>query len=214
MKKLVMYSDQIPPLADQIDKELLSLIAKPNPVVGYIPSKADPERSYYKARQDYYSRLGMDLRVYFELDNEYQPNLLDLLLSCDAIHLSGGNTYYFLYWLRRRRLIEPLRQYVEKGGVLVGVSAGSMLMSQDISICPLWVNEPIEIETEFVSLGLVDFAFVPHWGSEKTPIPISVIQNYSREHCIAVYICKDSGGIIVDDNDIRCIGDVFRIDER
>ncbi len=214
MKKLVLYSDQIPPLADEVDKELIALLGKSSPIIGYIPSVADPPRKYYKERQAYYSRMGMDLQVYFELDNEYQPNLLESLLSCDAIHLSGGNTYYFLYWLHKRKMIEPIRKYVEQGGVLVGVSAGSILMSPDISICPLYINEPIEFKTIYSSLNLVNFAFAPHYRTEKFSTTISALQQYSLEHQIVVYACQDSGGIVVREENVTCIGDVVKIDER
>ena len=214
MKKLVLYSDQIPPLADDVDKELIALLGKSSPVIGYIPSNADPPRKYYKERQAYYSRMEMDLQVYFELDKEYQPNLLESLLSCDGIHLSGGNTYYFLYWLRKRKMLEPLRRYVEQGGVLIGVSAGSILMSPDISICPLYINEPIEVETDFSSLNLVDFAFAPHYRSIRMSTNMSALQEYSRNHQIVVYACQDSGGIVVREEDVTCIGDVVKIDER
>jgi dipeptidase E len=214
MKKLVMYSDQIPSLTDKIDKELITLLAKSNPIVGYIPSNADPQRKYYKERQSYYSQMGMDLQVYFELDKEYQPDLLKSLLACDAIHLSGGNTYYFLDWLRKREMLEPLRQYVKRGGVLVGVSAGSILMSPDISICPLYVDKPIEVKTDFVSLNLVDFAFAPHYGTRRMSTTIPALQKYSREHQIVVYACPDSGGIVVTEDNVSCIGDVYKIDNR
>ena len=138
MKKLILYSDQIPYISEKIDKELVTLLDKSNPIIDYIPSCADPQRKYYRDRQAYYSRLGMNLEVYFELDEEYHPDMLETLLSCDAIHLSGGNTYYFLYWLRTREMLLPLRQYVSHGGVLIGVSAGSILMTPDISTSTLW----------------------------------------------------------------------------
>ena len=94
MKKLILYSDQVPSTSEKIDNELVTLLGKPDPIIGYIPSCADPQRKYYKERQEYYSRLGMDLKIYFELDEDYHSDLLESLLSCDAIHLSGGNTYY------------------------------------------------------------------------------------------------------------------------
>lgn len=212
MKKLVLYSDQIPSVSNKIDKELVAILGKSNPIIGYIPSNADPQRKYYNERQEYYSRLGIDLRVYFELDKEYHPNLLESLLSCNAIHLSGGNTYYFLYWLRKREMLEPLREYVVKGGVLIGVSAGSILMSPDISICPLYINEPIEVETDFAALNLVDFAFAPHFG-ERSP-DLAALREYSRERRTVVYACRDSGGIVIIDDNVNCIGDVVKVDEK
>jgi dipeptidase E len=214
VKNLVLYSNQIPPLADKIDEELTALLPNSKPIVGYIPSNSDPQRKYYRERQAYYSRMDMDLQVYFELDKEFRPNQLDSLLSCDAVHLSGGNTYYFLHWLRKREMLEPLRQYVKRGGVLVGVSAGSILMSPDISISPLYGDEPVEDETDFSSLNLVDFAFAPHYSSSRMSTNIQVLRKYSREHQIVVYACQDSGGIIVTDDNVKCIGDVYKIDEK
>lgn len=212
MKKLVLYSDQIPSVADKIDKELVALLSKSNPTIGYIPSCADPQRKYYDERRAYYSRLDMDLKVYFELDKEYHPNLLASLLSCDAIHLSGGNTYYFLHWLRKRKMLLPLRRYVKKGGVLIGVSAGSILMTPDISTSALCGDEPMERENDTAALNLVAFAFVPHFGS-STP-DLVALKEYSREHQTLVYACRDSDGIVIIDDNVKCIGDVVKVDEK
>lgn len=87
-------------------------------------------------------------------------------------------------------------------------------MSPDISICPLYINEPIEVETDFSSLNLVDFAFAPHYRSKRMSASVPALKQYSKNHKIVVYVCQDSEGIIVDNDDIRCIGDVLKIDER
>lgn len=212
MKKLILYSDQIPPITNKIDNELKSLLSKPNPRIGFIPSISDTERKYYRDRQAFYRQLGMNLEVYFELDNEYNPKLLDSLLRCDAIHLSGGNTYYFLHWLRRRNMMDTLVQYVAQGGVLIGVSAGSILMTPDISTSAFCRDEVIEGETDFTGLGLVDFSFVPHFGA--IPITVDDLKKYSRDKQMVVYAVRDSGGIVVIENEVKCIGDLLEIDER
>jgi dipeptidase E len=212
MKKLVLYSDQIPPLSDEIDVELKKLFNKSNPQIGYIPSASDAERRYFQECKSYYSRIGMDLEVYFELDNEWKPDLLKSLLDCNAIHLSGGNTYYFLHWLRRRNMIDTLIKYVDRGGVLIGVSAGSILMTPDISTSALCGDEVMDGETDFSGLGLVDFSFVPHFGD--IPADIDDLKQYSRDKQMRVYAASDSGGIIVLENEVTCIGDVIEIDER
>lgn len=214
MKKLVLYSDQISPLSDKIDTELIALLNKASPVVGFIPSKADPHRKYYKERQAYYKRIGMDLRIYFELDNDFQPDMVNSLLSCDAIHLSGGNTNYFLQWLRKRGMLDILRQYVNRGGILVGVSAGSILMGPDISVGSIMHPESTDYMDNPSSLNLVDFTFIPHYGDKITSDILPSCRKFSREHHIVVYVCRDSGGIIVTDDRIKLVGDVFKIDER
>ena len=209
MKKLVLYSDQVPALRYTADKELKNLFNKSRPTVGFIPSASDPERKYFNDRKAFYNQLGMDLRAYFELDSEWEPDRLNQLLECDAIHLSGGNTYYFLYWLRKRNMISVLTRYVATGGILIGVSAGAILMTPDISTSSLCGDELVPGETEFSGLGLVDFAFVPHLGYGR--FTLDDVKKYSREKYAVVYVARDSGAIIVNGNKVKCIGDVIKV---
>lgn len=206
MRRLVLYSDQILPEAEKVDRELVTLLGKSNPTIGYIPSSADPQRKYYEERRSYYARLGMTLPVYFELDETYDPNRLDALLACDAIHLSGGNTYYFLHWLRKRDMLTLLRQYVTEGGLLIGVSAGAILMTPDIATAALCGDEPFEGEADLTALHLVDLAFVPHLG--EIPSDLMALQSYSRDRQVVVYACQDGDGVVVEDDQVKCIGDV------
>ena len=90
-------------------------------------------RISFSAEAAYYAALGASLDVYYDLDQEYQPDQLGVLLSCDAVHLSGGNTFTFLYRLRQRGMIEVLQQYAANGGVLIGTSAGAMLLTRAIA---------------------------------------------------------------------------------
>jgi dipeptidase E len=212
MKRLVLYSDQIPPLTDEIDRELRSLFGKTKPRIGFIPSASDTERKYFNDRKAFYSRLGMNLAVYFDLGIEWNPRYLDLLRGCDGIHLSGGNTYSFLIWLRRRNMVDFLIDYVEKGGVLIGVSAGSILMTPDISTSAVCGDEVPEGMIDFAGLGLVDFSFLPHFGD--IAVTLDDVKRYSQEKLTRVYAAKDSGGIVVIDNDVKCIGDVIEVDGR
>jgi dipeptidase E len=212
MRKLVLYSDQVPGLSDEIDTELLTLFDKPNPAIGYIPSAADHERRYFKDRQEYYSRIGIELDIYYGLEEDYDSKSLSTLLSRDAIHLSGGNTYYFLYWLRKRNMIEKLIQYVTDGGILIGVSAGSILMTPDISTSAICGDDILEGMNDYTGLNLVDFSFLPHYGMRS--IDSDTLRKYSREHETVIYACRDSDGIIINDDSIKCIGDVTVIDDR
>ncbi len=208
-KKLVLYSDQIPVLRNTVDKELKALFNKSNPSIGFIPSCSDTERRYYNDRKAFYRQLGMDLRIYLDLDKEWEPDRLGQLLECDAIHLSGGNTYYFLRSLRKRKMMDTLVQYVARGGILIGVSAGSILMTPDISTSSSCGDELIPRETDFSGLGLVDFSFVPHFGDRS--YTIDDLKRYSQEKQTVIYAVRDSGAIIVIDDQVKCIGDVIRV---
>jgi dipeptidase E len=210
MAKLVFYSNQILPQGEKIDRELLDMVGKPAPTFGFIPSSGDSEYQYFHDRQAYYHRYGVNLGVYFELDNKYYPEILPSLLACDAIHLSGGNTFQFLYWLQKRNLLPALREYVNKGGILIGVSAGAILMTPNISTATLCGDSPTDPEMDLSALRLVDFAFVPH--ADVNPGGFAALRAFSNSHHLPIYACRDGDGIVIRDDALIRLGQVVQID--
>lgn len=206
-RKLAFYSDQQIEQSSAMDEPLLNLIDKQHPLIGYIPSSTDPERIWFKQQQAYYKSLNAKLSVYFELETEYEPKKTKELFACDAIHLSGGSTYNFLYWLRKRGLVSLLRDYVANGGVLIGVSAGAILMTPEISTTHICGEEPSHDLNDLSALNLVDFAFLPHINN------IEAVENkmieYSNTHGYKIFGCHDGDGIIVNNNIIQCVGDLI-----
>ena len=212
MSKLVLYSDQVIDENRKVDYELLKLINKYNPSIAYIPSSSDISRKYFNQKIEYYKALGItDLR-YFDLDQEYDASKVDEIFKCDAIHLSGGNTFYFLHLLKKREFIDLLKAYVKNGGVLIGISAGSILMTDSIDIAGLGKDADenfVGIEDKS-ALGLIDFEFAPHWDGENGYI--GLLSTYARDKNKVVYACKDGDGIIVDGSKVRLIGDIKTIE--
>ncbi len=130
MRRLVLYSDQVIAANQEVDWYLLQLLGTTAARIGYISSSSDPQRQYFTVKQQYYQQYGLELALYVELDVAYKTDLLAPLFACDAIHLSGGNTYYFLSWLQQRGLMERLQHYALHQGVLIGISAGAILMRE------------------------------------------------------------------------------------
>lgn len=202
--QLVLYSDQVSPTTRRIDTHLLDLIGKHHPKIGYLPANADPARQYYQACADYYHALGITLEPYFELDLRYQPDLLPDLLACDAIHLSGGNTFYFLKWLKARSMDVALRSYAARGGVLVGVSAGAILMTPDAEPGELCGDRQVGGLDNWEAMRLVNFHFIPHLN--RFPDPEMLLRDYSARKQARVYGCPDGDGLVVRGVDIQPVG--------
>ena len=129
MKKLVLHSDQIQD-HKEVDLAFIELLGKKSPRLAYIPSQSDLQRKYFNQRVEWYKLFGITDLLYFDVDKEYDEKKIEELLACDAIFLSGGNTYYFLNSLKKRKFLPKLREYVRIGGILIGVSAGSILLCQ------------------------------------------------------------------------------------
>ena len=200
--KLVLYSDQVSENRD-VDDELQKLLGGGSDVFGYIPSCADPERIHYSARQDYYADIGITLSTYFELDEDFKPERLASLLDCDGIHLSGGNTYYFLHWIRERGIGSALVDYAERGGILVGVSAGSMILTPDITTAGLCGDVNDVGLRDMSGLGLVEMEFLPHLDGSSE---VSGLMERSAETDRPVYGCRDGEGIVVSGDEKIVVG--------
>ena len=205
MKKLVFYSDQMIDANQKVDRQLLRLIGKERPKLGYIPSGPDPTRQYFLSKVAYYQKLGIHDLLYFDFNAEYDATRIDQLLACDAIHLSGGNTFAFLAWLQQRNLIPLLQEFVSQGKVLIGVSAGSILMSKTINIAGFADQNVIGL-TDFRALGLVDWEFMPHWLDDAPYL--EGLLNYAKTSGTVIYGCRDGDGIIVENDQITCLGEI------
>ena len=209
MKRLVLLSDQVSGKT-QVDEASMSLFASKNPKIAYIPSQSDFSRKYFDEKVEWYKQFGITDLLYFDIDREYDERKINELLSCDGIFLSGGNTYYFLNSLKKRKLLSDLRDYVEKGGVLIGVSAGSIIMSQTIDIAMLHDENTIGLQ-DYSALGLVTFNFFPHLDHNREKYLKEIVE-YSKTSKSVIYVCKDGDGIIVDGNNMQFFGEVQKIE--
>lgn len=57
---------------------------------------------------------------------------LEKLIKYDAVYFCGGNTQYLLDRINEIEFNITLKEYIQKGGVFVGVSAGSIIAAQNL----------------------------------------------------------------------------------
>jgi dipeptidase E len=204
LRKLALFSDDQEVHANEaMNERLLRLIGRPRAQIGYIPEASDPARVVFDRKRECYAQMGAELSVYFDEDASERERMA--LLSCDAIHLSGGNTFTFLYWLRERGLLPMLRRYVAAGGVLVGVSAGAILMTPSVRSSSLCGDPPDERLTDYAALGLVDFHFWPHFDPA---CQLNGEQSALAESLPKLHACPGGAGIIVEGDAVELFGPI------
>ena len=203
--RLALYSDQEIEANALMNDRVLDLIGVSSPRIGYVSSAPDHDRSYFNHKRAYYAELGIELTCY--IDSEL-PNIEQELVSlteCDGIHLTGGNTYSFLRWLKVRGVLPAISQYAKAGGVLIGASAGSILMTPTIEIAELSPDTPDPSMVDYSALGLAEFHFWPHYthGSNLSPEAQRIVRRLGK-----VYGCPDGSGIVIDGECVERIGSV------
>jgi dipeptidase E len=117
----------------------------------------------------------------------------------DGVFFGGGNTYEFLRALRTRGIAPAkLKSYLENGGVIMGLSAGGIVLTPHIATASIPSEDA---DTNSIGLknrrglGLVPFEFVPHFSG--TAASIQEIEQYVSKSRRPVLACSDGSGILV-----------------
>jgi dipeptidase E len=206
---LVMYSDQVFPEAKNVDERLLDLLAMKGRSIGYVPSGPEPDLRFYRQRQSHYARMGLNLDLFFNLEQPVTESRIGDLFACDAIHLPGGHTRGFLHRLRDGGLAEPLANWARNGGLLIGTSAGAILMTPSVAVDAIFSEEAPESVLDGAGLDLVPFEFFPHLNAKADYL--SLLLNYSKNMSRTIAACSDGDGVVIDGGAIECIGQIVWI---
>jgi dipeptidase E len=152
----------------------------------------------------YYSEIGAKLDVYAD-EVSVSGDCISQLLQCDAIHLSGGNTFTFAQWLRQSNLFDALIRYVESGRPLIGVSAGAILLTKSIASAALCGDSKPDDMVDERGLSLVQFGFWPHFsGYSGMPSTEDQLQDTYG----TLYACPNGCAVLVDEMHVESFGQV------
>ena len=70
----------------------------------------------------------------FDVGYLWDETKVDSLMNNDVIILGGGNTFLFQWLLRTHGMLNILNKFASNGGILIGESAGSIMMSKTVEI--------------------------------------------------------------------------------
>jgi len=208
--KLVFYSGGDENDNLQLDLASLNLCRNPSPQVTFIPASSYGSELEFKEFVNAYKKHGVNRFLYFPVDVPFDQIKLDQVLRSDMIHLGGGNTFYFLRHLKRKKLLKGLVKFVKDGGVLTGLSAGGIIMTSTINTASFPTfdrdvnNEGI---TNYKSMGLVKFDFFPHYKNSKRYD--EELLKYSKKSDIPLFACPDGAGVAIDGRQMTFYGKSF-----
>lgn len=185
------------------------LKGKKNPLVTFVPVDDEDFDAEYRAFVKTFKALGINNFRCVSIDVNLTKKQERDLLSSDAIFLGGGNTFYFLKHMKERKLLPKLRAFVKRGGILLGLSAGSILMTPSITTAavPSMDSDANDVGLrEWSALGLVPFEFSPHYYTSKAAD--KELLEYSKKIAHPIYACADGEGIVVRAGEIQFVGNV------
>ena len=176
---------------ENLKNEFYKLIPKEeliNKKVLYITTAVDGEKDNNKdwVIEEYNTIL--DLGIKEENITEYKIGNKLNIDDYDIIYMMGGNTIYLLHMIRKYNFGEVIKDFINKGKIYIGSSAGSQILGTTISLNSIYEDNFVNM-TDFTALGIVDKEVVPHSNKKE-----ELIKNSKREDLILLY---DGDGIII-----------------
>lgn len=189
-------------LKDDLRQKILSHGNK----IAYISSvKQEGDKKYYLSTITDYRAISEEVVVdYFDLSRDFSDADLQKLLDYKIVYLSGGNTYSFLKDAKERNLKSILDTFIQQDGLLIGASAGAIMMTPKIDICAIGTiaDENVVGLTDTSGFGFVNFEFSPHFTENEREF----LSRYKTDRDI--YLCKDGDGIFYDNGEVKLFGSV------
>ncbi|MFA7613635.1 MAG: Type 1 glutamine amidotransferase-like domain-containing protein [Candidatus Caldatribacteriota bacterium] len=205
--KLVLYSGGDEKDNYHLDLEFIRLLDKKNPVVTFFPSSSYLSEVEFRQFVRHYSQFGIKRFIHFPVDVDFDKILLEEVLKSDAIHLGGGNTFYFLKHLRKAKLLGALKKFALRGGVLTGLSAGAIMMTQDIFMAsyPEFDRDENSVHIKDLrSISLVNFQFFPHY--RNTPRYEKSFIKLSKTDPRMIVASPDGSGLVIEEDKTKFVG--------
>lgn len=198
---LCVYSGMVPELDVWLREQLGA-----NGVLTAIPFAADEVLAADEAAQ-YFRDLGIAVKVLPAADYYEADRLRQAILASHAVYLIGGNTYEFLDYARSVDLFATLSEFEARGGVIVGESAGSIILSPDIATAGIPSSFPDENTIRLQRLeamGRLPFHISPHFEPQApwAQRDLQELQVLADESGYPVVVLEDGEGFIVSDQSI------------
>ena len=138
-----------------------------------------------------------------DLKDKTKKDLERILSDKDIIFVNGGNTFYLLKWVRESGFDKVLPHFLKRGGLYVGVSAGSYIACPTIEQAT-WKHQDrnrVGI-TDFTALGLVPFLITAHF-EEKYKVIVDQAAKSTKYPIVAL---SDKQAVLVQDGKVEVVG--------
>ena len=163
--------------------EIISKEKIKNKKVLYITTAVDGEKEDNRDWVYKEYKTILDLGINESNITEYKIGNKINIDEYDIIYMMGGNTIYLLDMIRKYNFGEVIKDFINKGKIYIGSSAGSQILGTTIELGAKYEDNFINM-TDFTALGFVNKEIIPHANKKEI----------SDKNVILLY---DDDGIII-----------------
>jgi len=201
--KLSLYGGVDESLNKQMNIQTRQMMRTDDPLITFVPAMALDADIEFQLFVQEWQELGVKRFLQLIVDLPIDEVFLAEVLKSDMIFLGGGNTFYFLHILRKFKMLPLLKQFINQGGILAGVSAGAIIMTPSIHLAdyPEFDKDDNFLNLKnFKALNLVPLEIFPHYVFSKRYR--EALRRYSLKFSPGhpIYGLPDGSGLIVQQN--------------
>ena len=198
---LFIYSGHV----QELDDKLAEILGEKG-LITVIPTSPE-DNSTAKTIADYFEAIGIKAQTPTKRAYSSKEALKNQILNSSAVYLCGGNTYEFLDFAKNMDLFATLAILEENGGIIAAESAGSIILSNDISTAAIPTSCPDENLVNlqvFDAMDRIPFHISPHFDhqNEDASTDIAELQILANDSSRQVMLLADGEGFIMQEHEI------------
>lgn len=135
----------------------------------FIPTAGDPydNKDFVEADKKALEEHGINV-VEMDVKNKDEAEIRRLIDGASIILVAGGDTFYLMEKFKKSGADKVVKEFIEKGGIYVGSSAGSIICCPTIEGAEEFDNPSLAPNLKnFDGMNIFNSVIVPHAHKEK-----------------------------------------------
>ena len=135
----------------------------------FIPTAGDPykNKDFVEADKIALQKYGIEVTD-LDLKNKTEKEINKSLAMADILLVAGGDTFYLMEKLKKSGADKAIKNFIRKGGIYIGSSAGSIVCCPTIGGAEKFDNPKLAPNLEnFNGMGIFNEVVIPHTHKEK-----------------------------------------------
>ena len=135
----------------------------------FIPNAGDPydNKDFVEADRIALEKYGLDI-VEMDIKNKNVEEIRKAIVGAKIVLVAGGDTFYLMEKLKESGADKIIKEFVARGGIYIGSSAGSIICCPTIEGAEDFDDPKLAPKLDnFNGLGIFKDVVIPHTHKEK-----------------------------------------------
>lgn len=135
----------------------------------FVPTAGDPysNKDFVEADKIALNKYGLNI-VELDVKNRNEKEIREMIDGADIVLVAGGDTFYLMEKLKESGADKIIEEFVARGGIYIGSSAGSIICCPTIEGAEDFDDPKLAPKLDnFNGLGIFKDVVIPHTHKEK-----------------------------------------------